>query len=456
MSACRVASKLTEVRVDIVPEKLSVRVEAHEIPSRHGPMACWSYVSDGLTAHGQIEIVFTLRRDPAESDSAFPADPMELLATIHGLAESGQRVTAGGVTEFGERRFFDHHVLYVAAQPLPGVALPSPCLAGLLITDDELRAVRTFGPSRLLARLGQATSHYPFPAWSDRRRRGLTLERTFEASVLSKISRMAFHNVHVGVIDNRVTLSALRGEQALWQERLAQLPAHAPVALLTAIDPSANGCLTWVPGQTGPEAIIPPGSDGSRVCGCFVAFVPGQSGNGGKILEDGLAMELTAEAWQSIRRALVDGSPLAIPATGDAMPFALIWRDRDQVGPAAGTGYAARPTGRLALGPVKLVTSEEQFTQRASAEELGVFCREIQRCAERVLAGHDAQLELRLQVICRPRSHRVGVSHRGEITEATLDALIEALEQLPALRVKSEVTFEIELTMSAGPRTLPS
>jgi hypothetical protein len=60
------------------------------------------------------------------------------------------------VTEFGERRFFDHHVLYVAAQPLPGVALPSPCLAGLLITDDELRAVRTFGPSRLLARLGQA------------------------------------------------------------------------------------------------------------------------------------------------------------------------------------------------------------------------------------------------------------------------------------------------------------
>jgi hypothetical protein len=105
---------------------------------------------------------------------------------------------------------------------------------------------------------------------------------------------------------------------------------------------------------------------------------------------------------------------------------------------------------------VKLVTSEEQFTQRASAEELGVFCREIQRCAERVLAGHDAQLELRLQVICRPRSHRVGVSHRGEITEATLDALIEALEQLPALRVKSEVTFEIELTMSAGPRTLPS
>ena len=444
------------MRVDVIPEKLFMRVEAHEIPSRHGPMACWSYVSDGLTALGQTEIVFTLRQDPAESSDTAPDDPLQLFATVHRLAESGQLVEAGGVTEFGEQRFFDHHLLYVPAQPLPGVALPAPCLSALLVTDDELRAVRMFGPARVLARMGQATSHYPFPAWSDRRRRGLTLERTLEASVLSKIPRAAFHHVHVGVIDNRITLSALRGEQALWHERLARLPAQAPVALLTAIDPSSNGCLTWVPGQSGPEAIIPPGSDGSRVCGCFIAFLPDQPGCGGKILEDGLAMELTADAWQAIRRALVDGNDLAIPATGDAMAFALTWRDREQVGPAAGTGYAARATGKVALGPVRLITPEDQFAQRASAEELGQFCRELQRVAERVLARHDGQLELRLQVVCRPRSHRVGVSHRGELAEATLDALIDAFEQLPALRVKSEVTFEVELTMSAGPRERPA
>src|SRR5262245_23290367 len=58
LSACRVASKLARVRVDIVPDKLAVRVEAHDIPSRHGPMACWSYVTDGLSSQGQTEIVF--------------------------------------------------------------------------------------------------------------------------------------------------------------------------------------------------------------------------------------------------------------------------------------------------------------------------------------------------------------------------------------------------------------
>src|ERR1044071_6713912 len=67
LSPCCVASKLARVRVDVIPEKLFMRVEAHEIPSRHGPMACWSYVSDGLTALGQTEIVFTLRQDPAAS-----------------------------------------------------------------------------------------------------------------------------------------------------------------------------------------------------------------------------------------------------------------------------------------------------------------------------------------------------------------------------------------------------
>jgi len=186
-------------------------------------------------------------------------------------------------------------------------------------------------------------------------------------------------------------------------------------------------------------------------------FVAGQAANGGKILEDGFALELTGEAWQSIRRALVDGRELTVPATGDAMGFALTWRDRARVGAAAGTGYGARPaSGRLALGPVKLLTPEDQFAKRASAEELGQFCREIQRCADRVLVAHDGQLELRLQIICRPRSHRVGLSHRGELAEARIDALIDAIERLPSLRVSSEVSFELELTMSAGPRDLPS
>lgn len=445
------------VSVDILSGRLSARVHAHDIATQQARIPCWSYVTDGLAAHDQAEIVFTLRREPGEAAERFPDPPFRLFAAIHELAERGQRVTAGGQTEFGDARFFDHHVLYAPAQPLSGVALPPGCLTALLVTADELRAVRTFGPTRVLARMGQAATHYPFPPWVDRRRRGMAMERTFEASALAKLPRASAQDVRATLHGDRIVVSALRSEQPAWQDRLAQLPDRVALALLTAFDPTANGCLVWVPGQKDPEAIIPAGSDATRVCGCFLAVFADQPANAGKILEDGFAMQLTGEAWQALRRALIEGEELMIPAA-DGMSCALTWRDQDEVDPAEGGWQAYAPEapagrpGKIALGPVRLLTPEAELAERASAEQLGAFCRELQRCVERVLADRDEPLELRLQVICRPRSHRVGLSHKGNASDDLLDALIDALEQIPTLPVRGEVSFELELSVATGPR----
>lgn len=445
------------VTVDVVPGQLAVRVHAHDLATQQARIPCWSYVTDGLAAHGQAEIVFTLRREPDDAAERFPDPPFRLFAAIHELAERGPPITAGSQTEFGDARLFDHHVLYAPAQALSGVPLPPGCLAALLVTADELRAVRAFGPTRLLARMGQAVTHYPFPPWVDRRRRGVAMERTFEASALAKLPRASAQDVRATLHGDRIVVSALRAEPPVWPDRLAQLPSGVPLALLTALDPAANGCLVWVPGQKEPEAIIPTGSDASRVCGCFLALLADQPANAGKILEDGFAMQLTGDAWQALRRALIEGEELAIPAT-DGMSLALTWRDGDEVGPGAGEGgqaYAPQPparAGKIALGPVRLLTSEAELADRASAEQLGAFCRELQRCVERVLADRDEPLELRLQVICRPRSHRVGLSHKGDASEDLLDALIDALEQIPTLPVRGEVGFEVELSVGVGPR----
>lgn len=446
------------VTVEILPGRLSARVHAHDIATQHARIPCWSYVTDGLAAHGQAEIAFTLRRESGESAERFPEDPFRLFAAIHDLAERGQRLTIGGQTEFGEARFFDHHVLYVAAQPLSGVPLPPWCLAALLVTADELRAIRTFGPTRVLARMGQAATHYPFPPWTDRRRRGLAMDRTLEASALAKLPRASAQDLCATLHGDRIVLSALRTEHPVWPDRLAQLPDGVPLAVLTALDPAANGCLVWVPGQKEPEAIIPTGSDASRVCGCFVAVFPDQPANTGKILEDGFAIQLTGEAWQAMRGALIDGQELTIAAS-DGMSCTLTWRDpADAPLEAAGTGwyaYAPAATGRpskIALGPLRLLTPEAELAQRSSVEDIGAFCRELQLCVERVLGDRDGPLELRLHVICRPRSHRVGLSHKGDVPDDLLDALIDALEQTPSPPVRAEVSFELELSLGVGPR----
>lgn len=443
------------VIVDVIPGRLSVRVHAHDLATQHARIPCWSYVTDGLAAHDQAEVVFTLRREPGEAAERFPDPPFRLFAAIDELAAHGQLITAGSQTEFDDQRLFDHHVLYAPAQPLSGVALPPGCLTALLVTADELRAVRAFGATRVLARMGQAATHYPFPSWVDRRRRGVAMDRTFEASALAKLPRASAHDVRAALHGDRIVVSALRLEPPAWQDRLAELPDGVPVALLTGLDPTANGCLVWVPGQKEPEAIIPSGSDASRVCGCFLALFPGQPANAGKILEDGFAIQLTGEAWQALRRALIDGEERTIPAV-DGMSLALTWREEDEVGsssePIDAPQAPARHPGKVVLGPVRLLTPEAEFARRASAEPLGAFCRELQRCAERVLADRDEPLELRLQVICRPRSHRVGLSHKGDASEELLDALIAALEQIPTLPVHAEVSFEVELSVAGGPR----
>ena len=460
-------------RVELVPDQLFARVYLHEIASQHGRVQCWSYVSEGLAALHQTEIVFTLRRDPGEPSDRVPNEPFQLFATIHQLAESGQRVTSGSFTELGDGGFFGHHLLYVEAQPIAGVTLPSPCLTAVLVTADELRAVREFGSTRVLARLGQAASHYPFPPWSDRRRRGLSLERTLEASLLSRVARASAHDAHVGLHDQQITLAVVRSEQGSWKDRLAQIPETVPLALLTAFDPAANGCLVWVPGQKAPEAIIPPGSDGSRVCGCFVVFVAEQASCGGKLLEDGFAIELTSEAWRQIRRALIEGKELSLPATGDRMGFALTWRDEVYVSPIdaqayraeggwtthpaspAGDSDAPRTPARVTLGQVRLLMPQDEFTARTSAQGLAVFCREIQRCAERVLADHDGELEILLQLRCVPEGHEVGLSHRGDASAELTQALLDEVNGLVRLPVQGgEVRFELQLALAGyAPRS---
>jgi hypothetical protein len=447
------------VRVEIIPDKLSARVFRHDIDTQGGPLRCWSYVTQGLTALQQTEIVFTLRCDPDEPIDNIPDDPLRLFAAIYPLTEAGQRVTSGSFTEFGARGFFDHHLLYVRAQSLAGVTLPASCLAALFVTADELRAVREFGSTRVLARMGQAAGHYPFPPWSDRHRRGLAFERTLGESWLAKSPRASAHDVHVGLNEQQIVVSALRSEQASWQDRLAQIPETAALALLTALDPTANGCLTWVPGQKGPEAIVPPGSDGSRVCGCFALFVPEQSENGGLILEDGFGVKLTSDAWRQFRGALVAGKELVIPATGDDLSLALTWRDEIYVSPidarvyraeAGRDTHAPEASGEAAArvsGEIRLFSSENEIIERTSAEELTAFCQQIKNCADRMLIGHDGA-EIVLRVRCTPQGHGVELSGKGEVPPDVMQAFFDTIKALPPLRVTDgDISFEMQLSV---------
>jgi hypothetical protein len=97
------------------------------------------------------------------------------------------------------------------------------------------------------------------------------------------------------------------------------------VALLTDLDPTANACLHWEPDQAGgPAAITPPGSDGSRPCGCFVLFVPAQKEDEVRLFEYGMSLLFTDRSWKAVQKALQKDRTLSLSTGGDGSSVSVV------------------------------------------------------------------------------------------------------------------------------------
>jgi len=162
------------VTVDIIPGKLKARVFLHDIQYPAGAsLSCWSYVSEGLAAQKQKEIIFTLVRGPGQKPEDYPHDILDLLEGIYKFAADGRLVDVGDVTPFGDTGFMQRDIRgigYVAPENLPGVDMPSPALAGILLKGDEAVIAWNLTPTRVTALMGKSYRYYPYPFWSDLQR----------------------------------------------------------------------------------------------------------------------------------------------------------------------------------------------------------------------------------------------------------------------------------------------
>ena len=119
--------------------------------------------------------------------------------------------------------------------------------------------MKAFGFTRVLARLGQAYSDYPYPSWFDPTRASLPFAEMMQKSVLNQVNRIKVRGARVSVSreKNQIELRITRKVGQFLHEQLSQFPSDAVIALLTQLDPTANGCLVWEPGQSQPAAITP-------------------------------------------------------------------------------------------------------------------------------------------------------------------------------------------------------
>ncbi len=314
------------IRLDIVPSKVSARVWAHEARAGRHKAPCWTYISDGLWTLGQKEVIITLSREVEEKPTDFPRAPLKFFSHLHSFADAGASVDAGDVTQFEGAGFLGlDGIVYANPQPLEGVEVPDKALAAVLVTEEELRVSQLFGATRVLAQLGRATGHYPYPVWSDRSRTGLNLDRMTEQSVLARIERKRIPGVRVRVEANRIIASVAPESADELKSALDRAPTKVPLAIPTELDPVADGCLVWEPGRLEPTVVAPSGSRRRRLSGCFIALVPGQKEDVGEIVEDGMVVSLTDRSWLALRGAVETRAPLTIPGSSGRFDFSFTW-----------------------------------------------------------------------------------------------------------------------------------
>lgn len=312
------------IHVNLGELGLKAHIFSHDMPTSGEPIPCWSYVTEGLIAYKQKELVLTLQRASNETPAAYPREPLALFVAIGKLAQEGRLVDVGGVTQFGAETFLGYHLTYIWPQPLAGVTIPRSALQVILVTEDEVKAVMEFGVTRLMARLGQASSYYPCPPWSDRKRPGLSFAEMRQCSLLARIQGYHASGASVLIESQQTILRVLRQTHDRLAAALTQLPTNSVFALLTDLDSQADGCLTWEVGQSVATAITPPNSSGARLSGCFVIFVPEQQKTKILLKEDGVVVMLTDRAWSHLRSGLLEHKDITV-STPEGNLFRVQW-----------------------------------------------------------------------------------------------------------------------------------
>lgn len=306
---------------------LTVHAFSHGYPGRD--VALWTMISQGMAAHGQRELVFSVARRPGENIEGVAGPLLKLLRTIHRFAQQGHHVSWGGMTEVGEDLVAPgmRGVVYADAQPITGLPIPDNALTAILLGRDELELVKQFGAYRLLARLGRQQRHFPFPPWTDRDRKRAVHNEDGKSMLNMFGARITFQTASIVLEDEQVVLQLQRSSGAQLAKLLTQVPAQVPFAILARAAPRADAWLVWSPGQTEPEATTGPNPSRSSITGGFLGCLL-DTGQADQViqLEDGFTLMLSADAWALCLRAIASGGPFALrSSSGSKLGFALRW-----------------------------------------------------------------------------------------------------------------------------------
>ena len=185
---------------------LTVTIYHHEMQSMvSGPFWCWTYITSGLSALGQKEMIFTLKRRTAtEREQDFQTDIIEWFSNIYRLAQSEMLVDEWGQSRFYRKGFLGRDdirlVLYsppLDIRALPPGAMPEERLHIIPATAPEADVVHYYCVMRFISQLGKSERWFPIHPWFDRDRQHCVTTAQMTGTIRSMFSFTSVGGVSV-------------------------------------------------------------------------------------------------------------------------------------------------------------------------------------------------------------------------------------------------------------------
>ncbi|MGC4046294.1 MAG: hypothetical protein QM758_21095 [Armatimonas sp.] len=307
--------------IEIVPNVLAIQVYSHAMETMLETFPCWTFISKGLSTIRQKEIIVSLKQKPDDKEEEIFDAVLNYYKIITRLVMDKRYVDQGGFTQFGERKFFEHHLIYVEPRSIPDVPVPRNALCVLMVNEEELEWFKKFGELRITAKLGAVTRHFPYPTWSDRDRKSVVSSQDYEASILSKTPILRQPEVAIFREKDEIVLELEKIHAAYIQNAFAEFTPDMPRVFLGKLPTGADACLAWDSSYDEPFAISAPDGQGKKLAACFFLLnATDEAAETIAPLEDGFAAVISYATLQNFNQALQTMKPFRLPGK-----FRLQW-----------------------------------------------------------------------------------------------------------------------------------
>jgi hypothetical protein len=430
----------------------------------------WTYVTSGLFAHKQKEMIFVLKCLPEEKAEDFPCAPLSLFKIIFDYARQGVIVDEGEMTEFGPSGFLGLTDIRGVSYSRPEYStLPDeiprdrPYLAMIALFSKEFEVCKRMGITRILTLLGMQMRYYPFPPWCDRQRACVVPEDVPIIGPLidSPHVLLCEGSAHLERTKNMIFMKVPKSMTAKIRFELEKYPEESTVVFCLGFDSFADCHLVWQPTKCdGIQAISAPGSKGERIGGAYIAFVPAQKADYGVIYEDGFILMLTTESWTLMRKCFVTGTKaVMLSDTEEGLNFELSFYEKvlnTMNLPPSSPNFTLDVEKESKNVAIKLLTPDSLLIQRVTVQDMATYTKQVMATVREYLGANKPlfqnlkEIFLVFEVLPDGKLDlRVAGNPITKLEPALEAQLIQLISQIPSLVVKNgpvefQITFPIE------------